>query len=98
MCALGDQLDRGRVAVGLDMTQIILTDVGKTWFSKAYPQGIVYEYDLDGEFTLKNMSVYRRSTTKSQAVVQVVCPMGIPYSFPADVDGETTFRMVGAEQ
>ena len=98
MIDLGDQLDRGRVAVGLDTTQIILTDVGKAWFLKAYPRGIVYEYDLDGEFTLRSMQVYRRSPIKSQVVASVVCPMGIPYRFPADVDGETTFRMVGAEQ
>lgn len=86
---LGDQLDRGRVAVGLDSTQVVLTDVGKVWFAKAYPQGVVYEYDIDGEFRLKAMMV-----VESQAVVQVVCPMGIPYRFPADIDGETTFRMV----
>ena len=86
---LGDQLDRGRVAVGLDTTQIMLTDVGKDWFIKAYPRGIVYEYDVDGEFTLRSMMV-----VDAQAVVEVVCPMGIPYRFPAQVDGETTFRMV----
>lgn len=87
---LGEQLDRGRVAVGLDSTQVVLTDVGKVWFSKAYDQTLgVYRYDLDGEFRLKAMMV-----VESRAVVQVVCPMGIPYRFPADIDGETTFRMV----
>ena len=75
--------------VGLETTKIILTEVGKKWFAENYPQGFVYEYDMDGEFTLKSMYVI-----EGQAVPEVVCPLGIPYRFPANIDGQTTFRMV----
>ncbi|NVM23861.1 MAG: hypothetical protein HWN68_19035, partial [Desulfobacterales bacterium] len=59
--------------VGLETTKIILTEVGKKWFAENYPQGFVYEYDMDGEFTLKSMYVI-----EGQAVPEVVCPLGIP--------------------
>jgi len=86
---LGEQLDRGRVKVGLESTRIALTDVGRAWFFKAYPQGIVYEYDAYGQFRLDAMMV-----TEGRAVAQIICPLGIPYRIPASIDGETTFRMV----
>jgi len=67
--------------------------VGRAWFFKAYPQGIVYEYDAYGEFKLSAMLV----NFDKQAVARVICPLGIPYMIPASIDGETTFRMVDSQ-
>jgi len=74
--------------VGLKSTKVLLTKVGKEWFLKAYPQGIVYEYDVDKPFELKSMGA---------DFVEVVCPLHIPYRFPIYIDGEITFNMADKE-
>jgi len=76
------------IKVGLDSTKILLTEVGKQWFLEAYPQGIIYEYDEDGIFRLDAMMV-----TGNQVIAQIICPMGIPYTIPSELDGQTTFKM-----
>ncbi len=81
------------IRVGLKSTKVLLTDVGKKWFTEAYPKGIVYEYDEDGTFTLDSMYVVDR-----QAIAQILCPMGIPYRILGDIDGQTTFRMVDRKE
>jgi len=81
------------IRVGLETTKIILTEVGKKWFTEHYPKGIVYEYDENGEFTLDSMMV-----VASKAIPQIICPLGIPYRLPADIDGQTTFRMADQEK
>ena len=80
------------IRLGLESTKVLLTDVGKKWFTEAYPKGIVYEYEEDGTFTLDAMFVI-----EDQAVAQILCPMGIPYRMPADIDGQTTFKMADKE-
>ncbi len=77
-----------RIRLGLESTKVLLTEVGKKWFTEAYPQGIVYEYDEDKPFDLKSMGA---------DFVEVTCPMGIPYRFPVYVDGEITFNMADKE-
>ena len=80
------------IRFGLESTKVLLTDVGKKWFTETYPKGIVYEYDEDGTFTLDAMIV-----VKKKAIAQILCPMGIPYRMPADIDGQTTFKMADKE-
>ena len=75
---------RKRIRVGLDSTKIVLTEVVKEWFLKAYPKGIVYEYDENEPFDLKSMG---------SDFVDVTCPLGIPYRVPLYIDGEITFKM-----
>ncbi len=77
-----------RIRVGLESTKIVLTEVGKKWFTETYPQGVVYEYDPDGTFDLKSMGA---------DFVEVICPMGIPYRFPVYVEGEIAFNMADKE-
>ena len=72
------------IRLGLKSTKVLLTDVGKKWFTEHYPQGIVYEYDENKPFELKSMGA---------DFAEVLCPMGIPYRLPAYVDGEITFNM-----
>jgi len=81
------------IRVGLESTRIILTEVGKEWFKEHYPKGIVYEYDENGEFTLDSMIVVEK-----KAIAQIICPLGIPYRIPADIDAQTTFRMVDRKE
>ncbi len=81
------------IKVGLDSTKVLLTDVGREWFTEHYPKGIVYEYDENEIFTLDSMSVVDR-----QAIAQILCPMGIPYRIPGDIDGQTTFRVVDRKE
>jgi len=59
-----------------------LTEAGKKFMTDHYPQGIVYEYDPEGTFTLR--SVGARD-------VELLCPMGIPYRLPHKVEGEQTW-------
>ncbi len=73
-----------RIRVGLKSTKIVLTEVGKKWFTEAYPQGIVYEYDPDGTFDIKSMGA---------DFVEVLCPMGIPYRLPTKIDEVMTWQM-----
>lgn len=81
------------IKVGLDSTRILLTEEGKKWFTEHYPQGIVYEYDENGTFRLDAMMVVDR-----QVIAQIICPMGIPYRIPANIDGMTTFKMTDREE
>jgi len=76
------------IRVGLKSTEGFLTEVGQEWFLKAYPQGIVYEYDENEPFDLKSMGA---------DFVDVTCPLGIPYRLPTYIDGEITFRMADQE-
>jgi len=80
------------IKVGLESTKILLTEVGKEWFLEAYPKGIVYEYDENETFRLDSMIVI-----DSQAIAQIICPMGIPYRIPAAIDDQTTFKMANQE-
>jgi len=77
-----------RIRVGLKSTKIVLTEVGKKWFTEHYPQGVVYEYDPDGTFDLKSMGA---------DFVEVTCPMGIPYRLPTYIKGEMTWEMADKE-
>ncbi len=71
------------IRLGLKSTKIVLTGVGRKWFTEHYPQGIVYEYDPDGTFDLKSMG---------SDFVEVLCPLHIPYRFPIYIDGDITFN------
>ena len=77
------------IRVGLESTKIRLTEVGREWFLKAYPKGVVYEYDEYETFDLKAMGAN---------FVEVLCPLGIPYRFPTYIDREITFRMVDRKE
>ena len=77
-----------RIRVGLKSTKVLLTEVGKKWFTEHYPQGIVYEYDPDGTFELKSMGA---------TFVEVLCPMGIPYRIRTYIDGVMTWQMADKE-
>jgi len=81
------------IRVGLESTKVILTEVGKEWFKEHYPQGLVYEYDENGEFTLDSMMVVAK-----KVIPQIICPLGIPYSIPTDIDGQTTLRMADQDE
>jgi len=81
------------IKMGLESTRILLTEVGRKWFTEHYPKGIVYEYDEDGIFRLDAMYVVDR-----QAIAQILCPMGIPYRIPGDIGGHTTFRVVDRKE
>ena len=78
--------------VGLDSTKVRLTDAGKAFFRENYPPSIVWEHDVDGEFTLRSMVVVGENP-----VVELLCPMGVPYRLPSYVDGEITFNMADKE-
>lgn len=72
------------IKVGLKSTKVLLTKVGQEWFLKAYPQGIVYEYNENEPFDLKAMG---------SDFVDVICPLSIPYRLPAYIDEKITFKM-----
>ncbi len=76
------------IRIGLQSTKIMLTEIGKKWFTKHYPPGIVYEYDENKPFELKSMG---------DDFVEVICPLHIPYRIPIYVDGEITFNMADKE-
>ena len=65
------------------MIDIRLTDAGKAFMAKHYPQGIVWEYNPDGLWRLKSVSAED---------IELTCQMGIPYRLPHKVDGEQTWR------
>ena len=81
------------IRVGLESTKIRLTEVGRKWFTEHYPKGIVYEYDENGEFTLDSMIVVAK-----RVIPQIICPLGIPYRLPADIEGQTTFKMIDRKE
>ena len=76
------------IRLGLKSTKVLLTEVGKKWFTEHYPQGIVYEYDVNEPFDLKSMGA---------DFVEVICPLHIPYRFPIYIDEEITFNMADKE-
>jgi len=76
------------IRVGLKSTKVLLTEVGREWFLKAYPKGVVYEYDEAEPFDLKAMGA---------DFVEVLCPLSIPYRLPTYIEGETTFNMADKE-
>ncbi len=76
------------IRLGLNSTKVLLTNVGKKWFTEAYPKGIVFEYDEDEPFDLKAMGA---------DFVDVLCPLGIPYRLPIYIEGEITFNMADKE-
>jgi len=61
---------------------VYLTDVGKAWLQDHYPQGIVWEYDVDKPFRLHAWAAEFIELTY----------LGIPYRIPPDVDGKPTVR------
>lgn len=81
------------IKVGLESTTIILTEAGKNWFTEHYPKGVVFEYDENGKFRLDSWIVKEK-----QSIVQIICPLGIPYRLPTDIDGQITFRMTDQEE
>ncbi len=62
---------------------IKLTEAGKKFMTDNYPQGIIYEYEPGGLFTLRSVGAED---------VELLCPMGIPYRLPHKVEGEQTWR------
>jgi len=67
--------------------KIALTEAGKKWMSENYPQGLVYEYNLDDEFEVVGMLA---------KFVEATCPMGIPYRILHEVGGENIWRKAEA--
>jgi len=76
------------IRVGFKSTKILLTEVGKNWFTESYPKGIVYEYDEDKPFDLRSMGA---------DFIEVLCPLSIPYRIPLYVGGEITFNVADKE-
>lgn len=65
------------------MVKIALTEAGKKWMEENYPQGLVWEYNLDDEFELVGVM---------SEIVEVTCPMGVPYRIPHKVGIEEAWR------
>jgi len=63
---------------------VYLTDVGKTWLQDHYPQGIVWEYDVDKPFRLHAWAAEFIELTY----------LGIPYRIPPDVDDQPTISKI----
>lgn len=64
------------------MMEVELIEVGKRWVQEHYPQGIVWEYDVNKPFKLHSMAAEFMELTY----------LGIPYMVPPKIDGETTIR------
>jgi hypothetical protein len=62
--------------------EVKLTEAGRNWFQEHYPQGIVYEYDVDKPFKLHSVA----------AEFAEITYLGIPYRIPNEVDGKPTIR------
>jgi len=62
------------------MMEVELTDAGKTWVQEHYPQGIVWEYDVDKPFKLLSLASEFIELTY----------LGIPYRIPHMADGKPT--------
>ena len=77
------------IRIGLDSTKIVLTKACQDWFSKAYPEGIIYEYVVTGTFDLKAMGT---------DFVDILCPLGIPYRMPLNFDGEVSFQIYKVDE
>ena len=61
---------------------VFLTDVGKRWLQEHYPQGIVWEYDVDKPFRL------HRWTDEFILFTH----LGIPCRIPTEVDSQPTIK------
>ncbi len=66
------------------VTDVYLTDVGKTWLQKHYPQGIAWEYDPDKPFKLHSWALD----------FILITYLGISYRIPNRVDGKPTIRRI----
>jgi hypothetical protein len=66
------------------VTDVYLTDVGKTWLQEHYPQGIDWEYDPDKPFKLHSWAL---------DFIQITY-LGISYRIPNRVDGKPTLRRI----
>ena len=64
------------------MMEVELTEVGKRGVQEHYPQGIVWEYDVDKPFKLHIWA---------SEFIEITY-LGIPYRIPPKVDGEPTIR------
>jgi len=82
-----------RIRVGLESTKILLTEVGKKWFTWAYPKDIMnvtaYEYDEDKPFDLRSMGTN---------FVEITPPLGGIFMLPIHIKGEITFKMADKEE
>jgi len=80
------------IRVGLKSTKVLLTEVGKKWFTWAYPRDIMnvtaYEYDEDKPFDLRSMGTN---------FVEITPPPGGLYILPIHIKGEITFNMADKE-
>ena len=67
---------------------VYLTDVGEAWLQEHYPQGIVWEYDVDKPFKLQGWAAEFIELTY----------LGVPgwIEIPSDVDGQPTIRKTQA--
>jgi len=79
----GEPIDDGvncnYIKAGID---IDLTDVGRKFFEDNYPQGILWEYEPHGIFTLRAIAAEFIELTY----------IGVPYRMPHKVDGEQTWK------
>ena len=55
---------------------------GRRWFQEHYPQGIIWEYDVDKPFKLLSWASEFIELTY----------LGIPYRIPSRTDGELTIK------
>ncbi len=77
------------IRIGLESTKIVLTKACQEWFVKAYPPGIIYEYELTGYFNLKSMG---------KDFVDVTDTMGIPYRMPLRFGVDSSFKMYNEDK
>jgi len=61
-----------------------LTEAGRNWLQEHYPQGIVWEYDVDKPFKLHSVAAEFVELTY----------LDIPYRITHTVDGKPTIRKV----
>jgi len=64
------------------LVDVELTEAGKTWVQKHYPQGIVWEYDVDKPFKLLSWASEFIELTY----------LGIPYRIPSRIDDKQTIK------
>ena len=64
------------------MVDVKLTEAGKKYMAENYPQGVLFEYDPEGVFGLHAIAA---------KFVALIDQMGIPYRFPHEIEGETTW-------
>ena len=64
------------------MREVELTEAGKAWILKHYPQGIVWEYDPDKPFKLHSWA---------SKFIELTC-LGIPSRMLMEIEGQPTIR------